>query len=131
MQGENHHVARREGAQNPGMMDDLDQAEQPDRQKPHSHDRPEKAADLGRAALLKAKSPPDDQAERGLHRPGRRGVTVLQAFDRGQHRDGRGDDAVAVEQRRADDATSTTAEAPAVVGVARASAIMARMPPSP
>ena len=94
-------------------------AERGDRQEPAQHDRPEDAADEGRALLLDGEqADQDDDGER--HHGGRQGRRVdLQALEGAQHGDRRRDGAVAVEQRGADQADDQQPGAPgAGLGVA-------------
>jgi hypothetical protein len=75
-----------------------------DRREPHHHDRSEHPADRRRAATLD-----QEQADQDDHR-GRyhEGVEIRggdrRALHGGEYRDGRGDDAIAIEQRRAEQA---------------------------
>ncbi len=91
-------VARIQGAQHPGMLHDLDQAQDGQGGEPDQHDRPEQLADAGRAAALQHEQKEQDDHRQGhdmgLQSRGR----GLQAFDRREHRDRRGDQAVAIEQ---------------------------------
>ena len=99
---------------------------------PHHHHRPEHLADLFGAAALQQEQPhQDDQGER--HDPGLEGVGCAQAFHRRQHRDGRGQHAVAIEQRQAQQAPPRRWRSwpGARPGARCASAASAITPPSP
>ena len=83
---------------------DIDDSEQTDDDEPDHHDRPEQPADARRAAPLNHEQA-DQDGERDRQDEvleGRR--HQLEALHGRKHRDRRGDDAVAVEQCRADDA---------------------------
>ena len=82
------------------MPHDTRQAEDGDGHEPQQHDRPEDPADAGRAARLRPEQGQQDN-QRGGHGVGLERVGQdVDAFERAQDRDGRRDDAVAVDQRR-------------------------------
>ena len=82
----------------------VDEAADPQDHEPQHHDRAEHSTDARRAAPLH-----DEQADQHRQRE-RHDVRLelrrgdLETFDRAQHRDRRRDDAVAVEERRTEDA---------------------------
>jgi hypothetical protein len=86
------------------VAQDVHHAERRERDEPDTGDRPEADADARRAMALDPEQC-DQDAQRDRHdvvREQRR--RDFQAFDRRQHRDGRRDQAVAVEQRGAEQA---------------------------
>ena len=96
-----HRIASVECHKHARILDDLGQPEQAQGGEPGQHHRPEQPAHAGRAAALE-----DEQAEQ--HEHGERhdvglepGCGGLQALDGGKHRDGGGDQAIAVEQGQA------------------------------
>ena len=101
---ETHGVPRIEREEDTGQTPNLDQPEHAEDPEPEQHDRAEDRADAGGASLLER-----EQQQQNDHRDWqhefvdavRRG---LQPFDRAQHRDRWRDHAVAVEQRRAEQA---------------------------
>ena len=100
---------------------------------PHDHDRAEQAADTVRAVPLNREHPDQDHDGDRHHVRVEQWRRDLEPLDRAEHRDRRRDHAVAVEQRRAEDAHQDE-HRPAAVRcrcAAAASAVSARMPPSP
>ena len=97
-------VMRADGPQNGRIGLDMDQPEQGDAGKPDQGDWPKKLADAAGAAFLHCEqAKQDDQCQRNhIALEGRR--HHLQTFHRRQHRDGRGNHAVAVKQAGAKDA---------------------------
>ncbi len=87
-----------------GARADADRAEDGDDQKPQQHHRPERAADGSGTIALHHKQQQQDHGGSRHRVAGEILACELQPFDRAQHRDGRRDHAVAVEQRRADQA---------------------------
>ncbi len=80
------------------MVSDLPCPERGNRSEPEDHDRTEDPADAGRTALLHPEEPDKDryrQRHDGWRERCRRDA---EAFDGAEHRDCRGDDAVAIEQ---------------------------------
>jgi len=92
------------GPQHIGTLDDPDRAGPADGDEPDQRDGAEQLADrAGAVALQRVQAEQDHQGQR--HDVGfERRCRQLQALDRGQHRDGGRDDAVAVEHGRAGDA---------------------------
>src|SRR5260221_5827529 len=93
-----------ERPKNAGLLDDLDGAQQADDDEPYHHDRTEEAAYQRRAASLhqEERKQKDDGDRQDVGLEDRR--RDLETFDRAEHRDGRGDHPVTVEQRRTDKA---------------------------
>ena len=91
-------VPGKDGGQNLGVVDDLGNAEAGKSAEPEEHDRPEQAAHPGGAPLLQQKQPAEDDDggwdDIGFEQRG----DVLYPFHGAQHRDGRGDHAIAVHQ---------------------------------
>jgi hypothetical protein len=78
------------------------QAETAQGNEPYHHDRAEQPPDLVGAAALEGEQPDQDR-QRHRHHQGRKLRRLhLHAFDGRQHRDGRGQHAIAIEQRQAD-----------------------------
>ena len=93
-----------DGTQDVGMSGDLHCAHDRDHDEPQHHHGPKQSPDAGRAVLLHQKQPQQDH-QRERNHPGLEGVRDhLQPLDRREHRDGRGDDPVAVEQAGPEDA---------------------------
>jgi len=97
-------VDRIERRQHRRRVQDADHAQHRQHAEPGAHDRAEEAADRAGAVFL-------DREQDGQDNRGDRHDVVLerrrdhvQALDRAEHRDGRGDHAVAVEQRGGEDA---------------------------
>ena len=111
----------------------IDGTEQPDHDEPGDHDRAEQPADARGAATLDHEQPDQDR-ERN-----RQGEVVelrrdeLEALHRRQHGNGRRDDAVAIEQRRAQDAEQDQKWnlGPSAMRSDATSDNSARIPPSP
>ena len=115
------------------MRGHLTGADRADGREPQDHHRPEHAPDDGGARALDGEQDGQDR-ERERHgevRKARRGD--LEPLDGGEHGDGGRDDAVAVEQRRAEDAERDEQRAAGGDAGRRrcTSAVRARMPPSP
>ena len=97
-------IVGRQRAQDLGIVRDLVGAERGQDEEPETHDRAEHAADLpGPAHLHPEQDHDDDHGDRDDDVVELR-IDDLQALDGGEHRDRRGDDAVAKEQARAGDA---------------------------
>ena len=108
---ESHSVDRIEGSEHAKVLHDVSDARDGDGDEPDERDRAEECGDLGGAAGLHR-----EQAEQDHHRQRddvrlESGSNDLEAFDRRQHRDRRGDHGIAVEQRGADDAEQDDGEA--------------------
>ena len=90
-----------------GLPHDLAHAEHDQDGEPEQHDRPEQTADAAGAEVLHGEQA--DQHDHGDRQDERLegGRGDLQALDRAQHRDGGCEQAVAVEQRRAQHAQIT------------------------
>jgi hypothetical protein len=102
-------MQRADRTQDLGVTHDLRHAERGDGEEPGERDGPEEAANARGATLLHG-----EQGEQHHQRDGHHVVPEvrrdhLQAFHRREHRDGRRDDAVAIEQRGAEDAHSQQA----------------------
>ena len=97
-------VERIERPQHAGIAGDPDEPGQRDRHEPDQHDRAEQGRDFGGAARLHREQheQDDDRQRHDIFVERRR--RDIDAFDRGQHRQCRRDDGIAIEQRRADDA---------------------------
>ena len=110
-----------EPGENGGIPDDSDNAEGAGDDEPDQHHGAEQAADEGRAAALDQKQDDEDGHRQRDHDASQLGSINLHPLDRAQHRNRRGDGAVAVEQRRPDQADHDHDGAPAVLsGAARA-----------
>ena len=97
-------VKRIERPQHARIVGDPDEAWQRDGGEPDQHDRAEQRRDLGRAARLhREQNQQDDHRQRHDIFVKRRRRDI-DAFDRGQHRQCRRDDGIAIEQSGADDA---------------------------
>lgn len=102
--GEGDRVARRQRREDTRSGDDARQAENRERSEPEDHHRSEDRAEpRGTPGLQPEKRQQDHQGHLGRV-PADRRRAHLQALDRRQHGDRRGDHAVAVEQRSADHA---------------------------
>jgi hypothetical protein len=133
LQEEADGVQRVQGHQHGRVLDDVGQAQGDQGEEPDQGDRPEELADAAGAEALHREQRGEHQQrdgdDHGMH--GRR--RHLQALDRREHRDGRRDDAVAVEDGGAEQPTtirmrrSSGRSFTAVV----ASASIAIRPPSP
>ena len=100
-------VVGRQGSQHADVVEDMIQTQRPQTQEPDGGDRAEILGQAGRAARLDQEQGDQDAGrdrhDEGIQPPGQT-RRVLQAFDGGQDRDGRRNDAVAIEQGRAADA---------------------------
>jgi hypothetical protein len=85
-------------------LHDPDDAEHDERHKPGHHDRPEQDANDVRSEALHHEQPDDDRKRDRQHERSEGRCLHRQPFDRAQHRDGGRDHAVAIQQRRAEDA---------------------------
>ena len=96
-------VERIDRCEDPRMLNDPAHAERRDDEEPRQHDRAERAANRPRAERLHGKQCEQDHS-RGRQNIGRQGRRdLLHAFERGEHRDCRGDRAIAVDERRAEE----------------------------
>ena len=95
-------VPRVDRPQDRQLIGDVGDAEHAKHQKPHEHDRAEHPADGGGAASLHAEQADQDGDRNGYDQRFHRRGHHAGALHGGEHRDGRGDDAVAVEQRCAE-----------------------------
>ena len=102
-------VHRVEREQHGRLPEDAADAQDRERREPEDHDRAEDRADAGGAAALEDEEQheDDDRDRDDVRLEERRGH--FEPFDRAQHGDGRRDHAVAVEQRRAEDADARSA----------------------
>ena len=82
----------------------LDDAEHANGDEEHRHDRGEKRRDPGRATALGKEQQDEDDDRRGEHKRRQLRVDLLEAFERREHGDRRGNDGVAGKQRSARDA---------------------------
>ena len=126
-------VVRVDRLDDPRRIGDVPQAEHRDGGEPDHHHRPEDFADCaGPSPLHPEQTDEDDDRDRDDPALERRGH-LFQALDRAEHRDRRGDDAVAVEQRGAEHTQRDEEPALATVrprfGIT--SAVSAKIPPSP
>ena len=104
-----------DGPQNAWLIDDMAHTQHGDRNKPNHRDRSEKLANPCRAALLHRKqAEQDDQSERN-HEALEARRNHFQTFDRGQHRDSRGNDSIPIKQAGAEDADEE--QSPAQAGL--------------
>jgi hypothetical protein len=95
-------MMRTEGAQDARCANDPAQAKRADGQEPEQHHRPEDVADERCSlALNQEQANQDSNADRN-HEGRELGCVELQTLDGAEHRDGRRDDAIAVEQRGPD-----------------------------
>ena len=95
-------VARVDSQQDRRVTRNLQPAENPDHAEPEDHDRAEIAADESRAAPLDDEQGNQQQQSQRHHIRFKRRSCDCQPFDRAQHRDRGGYDAIAVKQRGAD-----------------------------
>ena len=86
------------------MGDDVRNAQHGNRQKPDERDRAEELANAAGAPLLHGKQAKQHHQRERNHVLLEMGRNHLQPLHRGQHRDGRGNDAVAIKQRGAENA---------------------------
>ena len=98
-----HPVARRQRAQDAGVVRHLHGAHHAEHAEPDDHHRPEQVADNTRAEALNREQHAEDRHRDRQHERVQARHRDLQPFHRGEHRDRRGDHAVAVEQRGAGD----------------------------
>ncbi len=106
-------MMRAQCAQDLRCANDPAQAEHADREEPDQHDRPENVADeRGSLALNQEQANQDRDADRNDDRR-ELGCVELEAFHGAQDRDCRRDDAVAIEQRGADQPDDQQRGAPA------------------
>jgi hypothetical protein len=98
-----HPVARRQRAQDAGVVRHLHGTHPAEHAEPDHHHRPEQVADDARAKALDREQHAEDRHRDRQHQRVQARHRDLQAFHRGEHRDRRGDRAVAVEQRGAGD----------------------------
>ena len=97
-------VTRIDGRKHRWVLHDAIDAERRDRGEPEEHDRAERAADRGRPERLRREQREQDHGRRRQHvgLQGRR--DLLHAFQRREHRNRRRDRAVAINERRAEEA---------------------------
>ncbi|MCY1365508.1 hypothetical protein D9M69_523550 [compost metagenome] len=96
-----HRPARVERRQHLRLLQHLPEPGQAQHQEPQQHHRPEDLADHAGAFFLHHEQPDEDGHRDRDHRALQNRRLHLQALDRRQHRDGRRDQAVAVEHGRA------------------------------
>ena len=101
---EGHGVARVQGRQNLGPPEDLDQAQGGDGGEPEQHDGAEDLADALGSLALEEKQAEEDAAGNGQDEGFGGAGGHIEPLHRREHRDDRGDDAVAIEQGGAEDA---------------------------
>ena len=97
-------IGRIERSEHAGIVGDMHEAGQPKRQEPQRHHRAEERGDAGGAVRLHGKQEDQDQHRERHHVAFQLRRCHLQAFDRRQHRDGRRQESIAVEQSRGDHA---------------------------
>ena len=97
-------VTRIDGRKDRRVLQDAMDAERRDRRKPEQHDRTERATDRGRPEWLRRKQRQQDRGRRGQHIGLQARRDLLHAFERREHRNRRRDRAVAVNERRAEQA---------------------------
>ena len=100
---EGHGVARVQGRQNLGPPEYLGQAQGRDGGEPEQHDDAEDLADALGSLALEEKQAEDDAAGNGQHKGFGSAGGYIEPLHRREHRDNRGDDAVAIEQGGAED----------------------------
>lgn len=105
-------VERTECRQHGRCLDDAVDAERGQHDEPGQHHRSEDAADEARALLLHHEQADQDDDGDGYDRRRERGGVDLEALDGREYRDRRRDRAVAIEQRRADQADRQEMRAP-------------------
>ena len=108
---EAHAVHRVERGEHARVLRDVPGAARGKRYEPHDRDRAEERGDPRRAARLHGEQAEQDHHRERYHEPLERRRDHLEAFDRRQHRQRRGDHGIAVEQRRADHAEQDDGEA--------------------
>jgi hypothetical protein len=130
---EGHAVVGQEGPHDGPVVEDVEDAQGAEHKEPGGHDRAEEGRDAVGAAGLDHEQghqhTSGDGNEIGLDADAHAG-RFLQALDGREHRNGRGDDPVAVEQRRADHPEEEHRRG-ALGQVALGQAMSARVPPSP
>ena len=105
-------IERAEGGEHAGRLDDAVDAERGEYGEPADHHGTEDPADKAGALPLHDEQP-DQNHDRDRHHGGRqRGRVDLQAFDGAEHRDGRRNRAVTIEQGGADEAHHQQLRAP-------------------
>jgi hypothetical protein len=95
-------VARIDGEQHLGTARDTDDAEHGDGHEPQQHDRAEGAAHDRRSAVLDGEQSDQDRDRHRQHIGLEDRGADIEPFQRAEHRDRRGDDAVAIDQRGAE-----------------------------
>jgi hypothetical protein len=113
-EAEGEGVGGRQRREHPRLPEDPEHAERRDRGEPEGADRPEHGAHRAGAAVLRQEQRHQDRGGERDHRLPEGGRDHLQALDGGEHRDRRGDDAVAEEQAGAGDADQGGQPAPAL-----------------
>jgi len=98
-----HRVDRVHGLEHAGILEKLSEPEHTEDREPHHHHRTEDASDAGGSPFLHEKEHGEDGHGDGDDEVVQGGGGLLHALDGAQHRDGRRDEPVAVEQRRAED----------------------------
>ena len=97
-------VVRRQGFEHAGILQDVEDAEPPDEEEPHGHDRAKQLAQQGGAALLNGEQAHEDRdgdaEDDGL---GNVGLGDEETLHGGEHRDGGRDGAVCVQRSTAND----------------------------
>ena len=88
--------------QDAGSLDQRNKPEAGQRNKPQHHHRPEQTTYFVGAVALDDKQADQDRQRQRHHQGSEAGALHFQAFHRGKHGDGRGQHAVAKEQRQAD-----------------------------
>jgi hypothetical protein len=96
-------MAREDGPQHVGPLQDLPQSEAGEREKPDKHDGTEEPAHPASALLLNREQADQDQARDRHHARLERRARHREPLDGAQYGDGRRDHAVPVEQGRTDD----------------------------
>ena len=104
LHGELHGVDGRQGAQDLRVLDNAPNAACGDRREPDDHHRSEEPAHRRRSTALHREQQGEDDHGDGNHEVGQLRAHNLQPLDSGQHRDRRGDHAVAEKQRGTEDA---------------------------
>ena len=97
-------VERVHGGQDPRRVEDVDDAEDGQDDEPEDHHRAEDGADARRPLLLDEEEDDEDDDDDRLDVGLERGRDDLEPLDGREDRDGRRDDAVAVEERRPEEA---------------------------
>ncbi|MCY1173466.1 hypothetical protein D9M73_136260 [compost metagenome] len=97
-------VTRIEGGEDAGIANDPGEPKDRDNKKPEQHDRAEGGANSSRAEPLGCEEDNQDGDGRRHDEGLERTRHDIDTFERAEHRDGRRDDAVAIEQGRAEQA---------------------------